>query len=127
MLRIALHPAFDHRGRRLYGRFVASIAGRQLCVSRTPLCDSARVLLAEGVDPKTSIATRRAGADFDAPISTVGRAAKLTVRENEKGGPRFAHWEPFPTRRVDAPVRLNQPQVPDTGQTPSASTREPSP
>ena len=50
----------------------------------------------EGVDPATPIATRHAGAGFDAMTSTVGAAAKWTVRENETQSPHFVRWEAFP-------------------------------
>jgi hypothetical protein len=55
MLRIILHPAFDRHGKRLHGRSVATLDGRQLCVSRQPLLDSARILIVEGVDPARAI------------------------------------------------------------------------
>jgi hypothetical protein len=82
MLRVILHPAFNRHGARLHGKFVVTLDGRQLCVSRQPLLDAARILIEEGVDPTTPIATRHAGADFDSMTSTVGAAAKWTVREN---------------------------------------------
>ena len=83
MLRVILRPAFNRHGARLHGKFVVTLDGRQLCISRQPLLDAARVLIKEGVDPATPIATRHAGADFDAMTSTVGAAAKWTVEENE--------------------------------------------
>ena len=56
-----------------------------------------------GVDPATPIATRHAGAGFDAMTSTVGAAAKWTVRENEIQSPTFVRWEAFPASRVRRP------------------------
>jgi len=79
-LRVILRPAFNRHGARLHGRFVVTLDGRQLCISRQPLLDAARVLIKEGVDPATPIATRHAGAGFDAMTSIVGTAAKWTVR-----------------------------------------------
>ena len=87
MLRVILRPAFNRHGARLHGKFVVTLDGRQLCISRQPLLDAARVLIKEGVDPATPIATRHAGAGFDAMTSTVGAAAKWTVRENETQSP----------------------------------------
>ena len=55
MLHIIISPAYVE-GKRLHGRFVATLAGRQLCTSREPLLAASRILLAEGVDPATPIA-----------------------------------------------------------------------
>ena len=40
-----LRPAFNRHGARLHGRFVVTLDGRQLCISRQPLLDAARVLI----------------------------------------------------------------------------------
>ena len=116
MYRIIVHRAFDRRGNRLHGKFVASLDGRQVCVSRQPLLDCARILIAEGADPKTPFATRHEGADFDALTSTVGTAAKWTVRENEIQSPTFVPWNAFPRDAVQSPVRFSGAPLPDTGQ-----------
>jgi hypothetical protein len=115
MLRVILCPAFNRRGARLHGKFVVTLDGRQLCISRQPLLDAARVLINEGVDPATPIATRHAGAGFDAMTSIVGTAAKWTVRENETEGPRFVRWKAFSRDAVEALVRFDEWPVPDTG------------
>ena len=71
MFLIIISPA-HRRGERLPGQFVASLDGRWLCVSPEPLLASARMLLAEGVDPEVRIAIRtRLATDSDALISTV--------------------------------------------------------
>ena len=70
MLRVIL-LAFDSRGKRLHGRFVAMFDGRQLCASLVPSFAASRILIAEGVPTETPIATRHAGADFDAMTATV--------------------------------------------------------
>jgi hypothetical protein len=98
------------------GKFEAYEGDRLLCVSRQPLLDAARVLLAEGADPDTPIAMRHVGADYDALTSTVGGAAKLIVTERDKGkkGPVFEPWRPFhrpdnstvDTRRVGYAAKL---------------------
>ena len=113
MLRVILHPAFNRHGARLHGKFVVTLDGRQLCISRQPLLDAARVLINEGVDPATPIATRHAGAGFDAMTSTVGAAAKWTVKENEIQSPHFVRWEAFPASRVRPSMRQNERPVPD--------------
>src|SRR5215470_2073014 len=74
------------------GRFRASFDGRVLVeASATPFLDAARFLAAEGVDPATRIVMRHQGKDYDALVSTVGTAAKLTVEEGD-GVPRFRRW-----------------------------------
>ena len=122
MLRVILRPAFNRHGARLHGKFVVTLDGRQLCISRQPLLDAARVLLADGVDPETPIATRHAGADFDAMTSTVGTAAKWTVKENETQSPHFVRWEAFPASRVGPSLRQNERPVLTPCLMPNAST-----
>ena len=113
MLRVVLHPAFNRYGARLLGKCVVTLDGRQLCISRQPLLDAARVLIDEGIDPATPIAIRHTGAGFDALTSTVGAAAKWTVRENETQSPHFVRWEAFPASRVRPSMRQNKRPVPD--------------
>ena len=48
-----LHLAYGKNGERLHGKFVTMFGERQICISRQPLLDAARVLKAEGVDPET--------------------------------------------------------------------------
>ena len=92
-----LRPAFNRHGAWLHGD------GRQLCISRQPLLDAARILLTEGVSPETPIATRHAGAGFDA----------LTVRESETQSPTFVRWKAFSRDDVQAPMRSGERPVPD--------------
>ena len=82
------------------GKFSAHLLdGRKLLSSsRQPLLDAARVLLAEGIPPETPIAMQHKGSATIAMTSTVGEAAKLTVKE-EPNGPKFRKWEPFPAVR----------------------------
>jgi hypothetical protein len=44
-VRISVRPAFNRHGTRLHGKFVVTFDGRQICISRQPLLDAARVLL----------------------------------------------------------------------------------
>ena len=113
ILRVILRPAFNRRGERLHGRFVATLDGRQLCISRQPLLDAARVLIKEGIDPATPIATWHAGAGFDAMTSTVGTAAKWTVREDNTVSPTFVRWKAFSRDDVQSPMRFGERPVPD--------------
>lgn len=115
MLRIILHPAFNRRSERLHGQFVATLDGRRLCISHEPLLAASRILLAAGVDPADAIAMRHQGAAFDALTATIGAAARLTVEEGEKVGPRSRPWRPFAGVRVGPSMRFSGEPVPDTG------------
>jgi hypothetical protein len=112
VLRVILCLTFNRHGERLHGKFVVTLDGRKLCIFRQPLLD-ARVLITEGVPPETPIATRHAGADFDAMTSTVETAAKWTVKENEIQSPHFVHWEAFPASQVQLSMRQNERPVHD--------------
>ena len=125
MTTLTLFPAFNRHGERLHGKFVAALDGRQLCVSRQPLLDAARVLLAEGVDPETPIATRHAGAGFDAMASTVGAAARWTVREDETTSPTFVRWKPFPARGYGRPCVLTAGRHQTPGKAPAPPVAAP--
>ena len=115
MLHIIISPAYVN-GKRIHGRFVATLAGRQLCTSREPLLAASRILLAEGVDPESPIAARHADADFDAMMSTVGAAAGLTVSEGTTRSATFAPYKTFSRADVEARVRFDERPAPDTGQ-----------
>jgi hypothetical protein len=103
------------------GLFVARLAenSRILCKSRTPFTDAARVLLREGVDPKTILISRKAGQDYDSLRSTVGAAAKITVDESKT---RFARWKPLSqsaaSPRMRFPNAVATPVAPDAGDAP---------
>jgi hypothetical protein len=88
------------------GRFQARFNGRVVVASsRTPFCDAARALLAEGVHPATQIVMRHVGSATDALTATVGVAAKLTVEDGDRS-PRFRKWRPLlkaPPRWEGAP------------------------
>jgi hypothetical protein len=106
MLTITVSPA----GR---GKFTAHLReGRQLC-QRTfaPFLAAARQLLADGRDPDTKIIMRHAGSDIICLTSTIGVAAKLSVKE-DRGRLQFVPWEPFP-RRVKATASEKAERVPE--------------
>jgi hypothetical protein len=88
------------------GRFRGRLDGRVVVASsRTPFCDSARALIAEGVDPAIRIVMRHAGSATDALTATVGVAAPLTVEDSDHS-PRFRKWRPLlkaPPRWEGAP------------------------
>ena len=80
--------------------------------SRQPLLDAARFLLGEGVTPDTRIAMRHQGSPHVALSSTVGKAAKLEVKD-DIDGPRFVpFYERRQDRRNDSPVRFGEEAVP---------------
>jgi len=78
-------------------RFSAHLEDGRLLVktSRQPFLDAARVLLAEGADPHTTILMRHRGSDVNALRAQLGVAAGLTVREEDGRPPRFARWKPL--------------------------------
>jgi hypothetical protein len=89
------------------GRFDALHGDRCLVErSRTPFCDGARALLAQGLaDPGDRLVMRHAGSETDAMVSTVGTAAKLTVAEGKDGKPRVIAWRPHPSVSLRGPMR----------------------
>lgn len=93
-------PRVDNKasaGRHL--RFIAVIEGTedQLVVSRQPLVDGARVLLARGVDPTTLLAIRPVGAAYDSFVpKPIGELARISYTEGVKKSLRATRWEPHP-------------------------------
>lgn len=63
-----------------------------LCTSRLPFFDGARVLLSQGYPADTVLTLRHAGQGYVSLRSTIGEAAKLTVIENKRFGPRFTKF-----------------------------------
>jgi hypothetical protein len=104
------------------GRFRASFDGRVLVeASSTPFLDAARVLAGEGVDPATRIVMRHEGQSYDALISTVGAAAKLTVKESTRDGkPRFGNWHPYGGPGVPVPSPISQTELAGVSPHPAA-------
>ena len=99
-VRIVLHPAEGKPG-----RYRALWDGKHLVTSREPLYSSARVLLAEGLDPETVLEAQHAGSPIVAMRSTIGEAARWTVSETDKGGLRKRLWQPFPNPTQQGPER----------------------
>ena len=95
------------------GRFPASLGGPVLVeASTTPFLNAGRAVAGEGVAPATRIVMRHEGKDYDAPTSTVGAAAKLTVKESTRDGkPRFGDWHPYggPCVPVASPISETEP------------------
>jgi hypothetical protein len=75
--------------------FEGHVDGRRITHgTTTPLLAAARALLMEGVDPKTRLVMTMRGEKTPSAMASVGVAAKLTVKDNKSGAPRFAKWEP---------------------------------
>jgi hypothetical protein len=49
----------------------------------------------EGADPETPITMSHEGSCILSLRSTIGQAARLTVEESERSGPRFVPYRPF--------------------------------
>ncbi|MFO1038017.1 MAG: hypothetical protein U1E45_14365 [Geminicoccaceae bacterium] len=79
------------------GFYRAMLGARCLTVSRQPFFDAARVLLRDGADPNTEIRARHVGANGPALRSTVGEAARWTVKERDRGGLRREPYEALPS------------------------------
>ena len=65
----------DVRPAKRPGLYTAALAGRDLCTSQQPFLDAARLLLAEGIDPKTTLVMRLATTGTESLRSTIGYAA----------------------------------------------------
>jgi hypothetical protein len=85
-----------------------------------PVLDLCRALVAAGHDPRRPLHAYR-GDVLALKVRSIGEGARLTVRE-DRAGPRFVAWEPFP-RRVGAWVRKKAEGIggaPDQSDEPSA-------
>jgi hypothetical protein len=85
------------------GRYKAVLADGTVLLksSRQPLLDGARALLAQGIDPETVLVMARKSTGTESLRAKVGDAAKLTVQEGDRVGPRFVKWKPYPQSLAD--------------------------
>jgi len=83
------------------GRFAASVDGRVLVESRTPIFDAARVLLHEGFSPQEPLSAAHEGSQVISMTTTIGAASKLTVIERDDRGLTIENYRPHPSQ--DAP------------------------
>jgi hypothetical protein len=67
-----------------------------------PVLDLCRALVKAGHEPRRPLHAYR-GDVLALRVRSIGKGAKLTIKE-DRAGPRFVAWEPFP-RRVGAWVR----------------------
>jgi hypothetical protein len=89
------------------GQLFDGYVGERLVVSRSsqPMLDACRVLATEGVDPSAPVVMRHKGQDHDAPQSTIGKAASLTVT-TIRGKTVFAKWRVRAWEHLSRAVRL---------------------
>ena len=124
MIEMTMHPL----GLLQPGRYRVTIDGRVLVEDTSePLFAGARALQAEGVAAAERLCTRHAGSPHVSLTSTVGVAAKLTVREDRRRGPKIVPYEPYngPIRVGTAsPMRSGGGPVPDS---PEAGKRSEAP
>jgi hypothetical protein len=95
----------EARGRE---KFDALFNGKRIVQAGSqPICDAARILHRLGHDDDVLLVARHQGANHDAIHGPLGVWRHLRVRE-DRGGPRYAKWEPFPSRPVRAKERPNR-------------------
>ena len=75
----------------------AYLNGTLLCSSRTPFLDGARLLLSQGYPAKTVLRMRHEGSEHWSLQASIGKAAKLSVRDDRSSGPTFRAYEAMET------------------------------
>jgi hypothetical protein len=100
---IVSNPHLRHNGA---PRYECRLGNDLLCLSHQPIYDVARVLLKRGYDPATPLTTRHAGSPHDSFIpAPLGRLAKWTVTERDRGGLSVEPWMPYEGPRAAPPAR----------------------
>jgi hypothetical protein len=94
------------------GYYEAEFEGRPLCTSTQPFLDGARKLLEMGYPPESEVVMQHRGAAEWSLKSTVGFAAKLTIRENANIGPDFRPWKPRNFVSLTPPIDFNEDAAP---------------
>jgi hypothetical protein len=72
--------------------------GPLLCTSRQPFLQAARVLIALGHDPVTTLIMRHNHSKVGSLRARLGAAAGLSI--DEHNGTRFVSWKPFPIKKT---------------------------
>jgi hypothetical protein len=120
---IVVSPATKADGQRAHSKrgplFDGHADGRVVVErSHQPFLDGCRRLVELGHDPKAVVVMRHAGSDVDSLRAMLGAAARPTVKERGRAGPRFEPWAPHPcspaapgTRESDERL-LGQPRIP---------------
>jgi hypothetical protein len=82
---------------KIHGKVTAASSNGHSLTTNTPLLDAARYWRNQNADPTATITTVwSSGPGHWSLRSTIGHAAKLTVEENQRDGPRFRKWAAFP-------------------------------
>jgi hypothetical protein len=81
-------------------------AGDIVVRSRSPVFALCRALLAAGANPNSKLKCFR-GDVLALTVKTIGRGAKLTIKENNWVGPKVVPYEPLSRDRVGRHVRQN--------------------
>jgi hypothetical protein len=81
-------------------------AGDIVVRSRSPVFALCRALLAAGANPNSKLECFR-GSVLALTVKTIGIGAKLTIKENDWGGPKVVPYEPLSRDRVGRHVRQN--------------------
>ena len=76
--------------------------------SRDPECDAARALHAMGLTGKLTLLDGKTG--IPRTVVDIERAAKLTVRERDRGGISMGVWVPFSDSGLTFPVKPHSPE-----------------
>jgi hypothetical protein len=129
-VRIYIELARDRAGKpRVGGRGPLYLArrgspGGEVLVNSSvqPLLDAAHVLLSRGITGRAEM--WRASLPYACMAGEIAELAKWKIREDEKIGPTFVHWKPFPAARMrprsDETV-VPAPQLPEALETLSLS------
>jgi hypothetical protein len=103
------------------GRFDAFFANSRIATSSTQsICEAARALHNLGYPDELKLVVWHRGANHEAIRGPLGVWRGLRVRE-DRGSPRFARWQPFPSRPVA--VIKGRPRGKATGIGPARKTR----
>jgi hypothetical protein len=79
------------------GQVTATSSDGHTFLSTIPLCNGARYWLDKGADPETSICTVWSSGSTEWSLrSTIGQAAKLTVKSDKAGKPVFQRYQDSP-------------------------------
>ena len=74
------------------GLYLATLNGEPLCRTRTPFVAAARRLTELGYPPELTLTMRWSGTAHDALRAKLGAASRLTIIENDRGGPTFGRY-----------------------------------
>jgi hypothetical protein len=92
------------------GQVAATSSDGHTFLTTTPLLSGARYWLKQGINPETTIITVWSSGSTEWTLrSTIGAAAKLTVQDSQREGPRFRTWSAFPTGALTDGVKSADP------------------